>query len=311
MEQQLGNVIEGTDQQADEQSPAWWSRVKLPLHRGKLQGWRFGLGVSAIMTTMVLLLNTIFMIWASLQHGSKNGIGTIHTGNCGVVSAWSTGIHLVINALSSALFGASNYTMQCLMAPTRAECDRAHARGEWLDVGVSSFRNLIRIPWTRQLAWTLLALSSLSVHFLYNSAVFMELDDIQIVEFVQAEAGLLRTEDVDFTIFPKQFPGSWNASTWDYDSETLAEWYNKPTVPQLRALFLADRSAFDRLDPQQCIDIYGGDILSGHSHAFAIVDPTVEDTNSVVYPPLNHSLFRSWTLLGFSEADAEATPLYW
>ena len=62
--------------------------------------------------------------------------------------------------------------MQCLSSPTRQNIDKVHARKEWLDVGVSSVRNLKRISRKRIVFWGLLAITSLLLHLMYNSAVF-------------------------------------------------------------------------------------------------------------------------------------------
>ncbi|KAF2214466.1 hypothetical protein CERZMDRAFT_37887, partial [Cercospora zeae-maydis SCOH1-5] len=223
-------------------------------------GWRFGVAASAAMTMTVLLINTIFAIWTSLHYGLRNGIGTMYEGDCEVVSARSLGLHLVVNALGSALFGASNYTMQCVMAPTRHECDRAHARGDWLDIGIPSFRNLGRISWRRRIAWVLLALSSVPIHFLYNSTVFKEMDHIESPMLIQGLLG----------------------------------WYrdNVLEVSQLRALYVEDKVDFDRLEVQRCIEIYSGNLLTGHSHALLIVDPTVEvnmSRETLIQSRTNHS----------------------
>ena len=67
-----------------------------------------------------------------------------------------------------------DYCAQLLAAPTRSEVDTAHHNGEWLDIGVPSLRNLWkkRIAGKRKAAWTLLMISSVLLHFVWNSAVF-------------------------------------------------------------------------------------------------------------------------------------------
>ncbi|OJJ82358.1 uncharacterized protein ASPGLDRAFT_531052 [Aspergillus glaucus CBS 516.65] len=57
-----------------------------------------------------------------------------------------TGAHLVINILSTLMLAGSNFTMQCLCAPTRKDLDRAHQSNRWLDIGAPSIRNLRSIP---------------------------------------------------------------------------------------------------------------------------------------------------------------------
>ena len=74
---------------------------------------------------------------------------------------------LAINILSTLLLGASNHNAQVLSAPTRADIDRIHARGGWLDIGVSSVRNLRHVSRWRSAIFMLLLLSTVPLHLLY------------------------------------------------------------------------------------------------------------------------------------------------
>ena len=121
--------------------------------------WIWGVGT-------VLLFNVALTIWASTHYDVKEGIGTIYQGDCEKVSRLDTYLHLLINIFSSLILGASNYTMQVLVSPTRQDIDRAHQRGIWLDIGIPSVRNLRRVPKYRVLLWWLLALSSIPMHFM-------------------------------------------------------------------------------------------------------------------------------------------------
>lgn len=93
-------------------------------------------------------------------------IGTITEGPCSTIRNQGLYIHLAINVLGTSLLAASNYVMQCLSAPTRSEIDVAHHKGDWLDVGIPSVRNLFRIKKKRTFLWLLLALSSIPLHLL-------------------------------------------------------------------------------------------------------------------------------------------------
>lgn len=107
--------------------------------------------------------------------GMSDDVVTLHRGDCTSVRSWDRGIHIIINILSTLLMGASNLTLQLIAAPTRKEVDRAHAKGIWLDIGVPSVKNLLSISRLNLLIWCCLAVSSLPIHFLYNSAVFSSL----------------------------------------------------------------------------------------------------------------------------------------
>lgn len=109
-----------------------------------LKGWRVGVFAAACIMAGTFLINLVATICASVEFDLEEGIGDVYVGSCDVVDRWSLGLHLLVNGLSTAIFSASNYTMQCLVAPKRKECDVAHVRGDWLDIGVPSVRNLFR-----------------------------------------------------------------------------------------------------------------------------------------------------------------------
>lgn len=143
--------------------------------KGRYQGWHFGMTFVTALTLTIFIVNTILAIVAATDTRFLNeeGIVTIFKGSCKTVDWWSRVLHIVINILSSALLAASNYTMQCLAAPTRDEIHTAHAKGDWLDIGVPSLRNVIgRISARRTVLWWLLCLSSLPIHLVFNSVAF-------------------------------------------------------------------------------------------------------------------------------------------
>ncbi len=116
-------------------------------------------------------MNTIFLLAGEGQSGfpaleSNEGKRVLYDGNCDTTKKVNIGIHVLINILSTILLGASNYCMQCMSAPTRAEVDRAHAKFRWVDIGIPSIRNLIRVRGLRVFLWLLLGLSSLPLHLL-------------------------------------------------------------------------------------------------------------------------------------------------
>ena len=110
------------------------------------------------------MLNTILTIWASHRFPIASGLGTLISGDCTRSKSWALWLHMAINVLSTILLGASNYTMQCLMAPTREEVNRAHAENSWLTIGIPGIRNFQAIRRRRLVLFTLLALSSVPLH---------------------------------------------------------------------------------------------------------------------------------------------------
>lgn len=130
-------------------------------------GWRTGVTYSAIAAVVVLLINVSLTLWASKKYGQDGrGLGTIFEGKCKQTKRASLWLHLTINILGTILLSASNYSMQCLSAPTRAEIDKAHRRKRWLDIGVPSVRNLGRVSRRKLVLWLLLGLSSVPLHLM-------------------------------------------------------------------------------------------------------------------------------------------------
>lgn len=116
------------------------------------------------------IANLTFTIWATTRPGSniQNGVGVLsEETSCSRAKTINTGVHVLINILSTILLAGSNYCMQCLSAPTREEIDEAHRQSRWVDVGVPSIRNLFyTVSRGNVILWLLLSLSSLPLHLL-------------------------------------------------------------------------------------------------------------------------------------------------
>jgi len=132
-------------------------------------GWHTGVLASATCAVVVLFINVGLTIYAATnpEYKMENGIGTLYSGSCDKSKKIGLWLHLLINALSTLLLSGSNYTQQCLAAPTRSEIDAAHAKRRWMDIGVPSVRNLFRIKAERMLLWIVIGLTSIPLHLLY------------------------------------------------------------------------------------------------------------------------------------------------
>jgi hypothetical protein len=77
-------------------------------------------------------------------------------------------MHLVINILSTLMLGASNYCMQCLASPSRAQVDEAHAKRIWVRIGVPNIWNLLsRQRGKRQVLGWILLVTSAPIHLMF------------------------------------------------------------------------------------------------------------------------------------------------
>jgi len=132
-------------------------------------GWHTGVLASATSILAVLIINVSLTIYVATnpEYKMEYGIRTLYRGSCDKSRTIGLWLHLVINALSTLLLSGSNYTQQCLAAPTRREIDATHAKKRWMDIGVPSVRNLFKIKPERRLLWIFIGLTSIPLHLLY------------------------------------------------------------------------------------------------------------------------------------------------
>jgi hypothetical protein len=131
----------------------------------RIAKWRISILLGAFFCALSLTINVVITILAMRSPMDTDGYRrTLFQGDCDKTRRLNVVIHLVINLLSTVILASSNYAMQCLSAPTRTELDRAHEKSKWLDIGVLSFRNLAEIGRAKVIFWTLLAISSLTLH---------------------------------------------------------------------------------------------------------------------------------------------------
>ena len=243
-----------------QQTVSVMGRIKMKFARWqrRFSGWKAGLIIGSCCTGTVFLVNVLLTLWATQTFTVENGSGVLIDGSCSKTKEALTWIHLAINVFSTLLLGASNYCMQILTAPTRVEIDRAHATGRWLDIGVPSVRNLRWISWNRVFVWTCLALSSLPLHLLYNSAVYGTLAANQYAVWAASEN-----------------TGSWN------DTSTLAS-FSVPVSDVSRILQDNQQNQLQPLDRRECITAYGRDFVSDRGDVVLILNDTGRPDNEIV-----------------------------
>ncbi|OCK74478.1 hypothetical protein K432DRAFT_310633, partial [Lepidopterella palustris CBS 459.81] len=111
-----------------------------------------GVARSAMEAFIVFSINLGAVLWAEVNlRGTENKTAQLYEGSCPMVYPLKTAIHLAINILSTLLLGCSDYTMQCMSAPTRKDVDHAYARYTWLDIGIHSPRNFVHVRRSRAL----------------------------------------------------------------------------------------------------------------------------------------------------------------
>ncbi|KIW04336.1 uncharacterized protein PV09_04626 [Verruconis gallopava] len=123
--------------------------------------------LASLGSAIILLVNIVGTVVLNTRARNSN----IFHGNCSKASYIDSGLHAIINVLSTLLLAASNVCMQYLVSPTRKQVDEAHERGQYLDVGTQSLRNLWLVCWRRRALWIALAISSTPLQFLWNSSL--------------------------------------------------------------------------------------------------------------------------------------------
>ena len=236
-----------------------------------IHGWRMGVALCGATAGLVFLINLTLTVWASVKYGLVGGIGTIQHGSCKKTKDLSLWLHLAINLLSTLLLGASNYSMQCLASPTREEIDKAHSQRIWLDIGVPSVRNLRRIATRRILLWSVLAVSGIPLHLLYNSAVFSTLSSQEYSVYVAAP-DLINGAPLNWSM---------QVATGDNDHQTLSVFRNA--------------SGWQKLDNSACIKSYAQPFVSARGDVLAI----------------SSDLNASVPLLGVPESVTPGEPIFW
>ena len=132
-------------------------------------GWHTGVLACAASAVVVLCINVGLTIHAATnpRYKMEGGMRTLYSGSCDKSKKIGLWLHLGINVLSTLLLSGSNYTQQCLAAPTRSEIDAAHAKREWMDIGVPSVRNLFKKKPEMAILWLALASTTIPLHLMY------------------------------------------------------------------------------------------------------------------------------------------------
>lgn len=173
--------------------------------------------------------------------------------------------------------------MQALVAPTRGDLDFAHSKGDWMDVGVASIRNLFKISWHRTLLWFILALSSVPIHLLYNSAVFKNID---------ANAYVAIAANPDWL---KGGNFSMNVQWVDYNYTAL--FVKNDELLEIRKVFVENlhaTSLISNLTTSQCISTYGTNFVSGRSNVVAITNERGNSSVETVFFSMQNSEDLEW-----------------
>lgn len=251
----------------------------------KVQGYHFGILCCAVASAVVMVINLALTVWASKRYGLQEGLGTILDGKCSETKKLAMWTHLGINVLSTLLLGASNYTMQCLSSPTREDINRAHSQNLWLNIGTPSIRNLLGISRSRMILWWLVAVSSVPLHLMYNSAVFTTLSTREYNAFL-VQPDFLTGAPFDISHF----------STFSL-SGTGVNNTDKGALNQIESIAHAlqdDQRSLQKLSNKDCIRTYTAEFVSSHANVLVVSsDLFPSDLDPVLFG--NSSISDVWS----------------
>lgn len=152
--------------------------------------------------------------------------------------------------------------MQCLSSSIRSEIDKAYSQGIWLDIGVPSVWNLRRLSTIRIILWWLLAISSIPLHLLYNSAVF----------------STLSTREYDSFLVTSDYLNGAHFNTTEVEDSAggvLSYWHGKLQN------YSKNQTSFVKLENKQCVETYTAPMISTHSDLL-LVSSDLHATNSLL-----------------------------
>lgn len=108
-------------------------------------GWRGGVVVSGLLVVVMLAVAVVGLVFGVARGVDGVGQSVLFSGACETVSTVNWSLHVVISVMVVVTVVGGNYVFRILSSPTRVEVDMAHSKGERLDIGVPSFRNLAHI----------------------------------------------------------------------------------------------------------------------------------------------------------------------
>ena len=125
------------------------------------------LKIQLILAITITSVNIGTTIWVFIRYPPDfRGIGLLSFGSCSTLATIDNVGHMALNILSTLFLGAGNYCMQILVAPSRAEVDKAHSKGVPLSIGVQNIHNIPYIKRKRVLIWLLIGCFTTILHLL-------------------------------------------------------------------------------------------------------------------------------------------------
>ena len=261
-----------------ERKRPWWRKYSL-------ETWKPVVLCGVLTSLVVLLSNVIVLSYGLSCPPDSPGTRVLHKGSCSQTSVSYTSWHVLINILSTILLGSSNAASQILAAPTRDEVDKAHVSGKYLHVGVLDLLNLRYISRKRGFMCVLLALSTIPLHLLYNSAIFNSTAIYGYYailvqpDFLQGASCNIPTDysSTDFSTFTQNFLG---ISESGNSGDSVLHDQIQSNVSALQEN--ATRGELKFYSNPDCIRLFGQDIVQTAAAVIMITKEAPNSNNSFI-----------------------------
>ncbi|PUU81081.1 hypothetical protein B9Z19DRAFT_1168396 [Tuber borchii] len=226
--------------------------------------WHTGVLSWAAAVAVVLLINVGLTIYVAtkVEYKIERGTGPLYSGSCAKIKIIELWLQLGINVLSTLLLSGSNYTQQCLAAPTLSEIDAAHSRRR--------VRNLFRIKAERTFLWIAIGITSVPLHLLYNSAVYTPL----ATNYFFATAAYSNTTEYLLYIRNMTTEDEYTSSRYPPDSQDFQ------LLTSMLEEYNTSNPSYEDLTPSQCLNLYNTDFPSSYRNLFLITNHTSNSTSN-------------------------------
>lgn len=276
-------------------------------NRGWIKGVRLcAWGLSAVLCINIIL-TTIAAILAYARNNAQGFISApVYQGKCSLSKHWATGLQLLINILSTAMLAASNYCMQCLVAPSRKDIDNAHRERTWINIGIPDITGfLFTVKGRRKWLGIILLLSSLPIHLMfvshsvcwfvsttnniaysYNSATYYTLGpSVYGVAIVQAN----------------QTSGTNRAPSRDLDDQICSGMNFGVDIPNVGSP--GWDNDLEKLSKRDCLNAFAQDYVYGHKIVLPVTSTPLPNDQHLLYVGTGGFIEYDWMCGHQAECD--------
>lgn len=212
-----------------------------------------------------VLVALLVCVSLSSVNGGISRITELYAGQCSRAKLINQCIQLVCAITAIGMSVSFDFFIRLVSSPTVEDLHKAHSRGQSLDVGIHSFRNLRQLsPW-RMLCWVLLVATGIPIQLFFHSSTFIAYTSTAYSIFMVSDAFTTGAEFVypGVAFMEVAFdPTRGVHSSFDYHPTKGVQSSFNDIVPGFRAA----STNWTRLEVQDCLRTYLQDPMGLQSH---------------------------------------------